>query len=772
MVNPGGSVKDRVAIAMIDAAEASGALQPGGTIVEPTSGNTGAGLAIVAAQRGYHCIFVMSDKMSDEKIALLRSYGAEVVVCPTAVPPEDPRSYYSTAERLVRETPGAFRPDQYSNPANPLAHERTTGPEIWRQTDGKVTHFVAGIGTGGTITGVARYLKAQNPAVQIVGADPSGSVYSGGTGRPYLVEGVGEDFWPTTFDPSLVDRVIEVSDADSFLTARRVTQQEGLLIGGSCGTAVHAALEVARDLGPGDIVVVLLPDSGRSYLSKIFDDEWMFDMGFLRAEGTVVGDVLAAKGGDLPDLVLIEPDESARTAITLMHDTGVSQLVVSVTKELPLAAKEVVGTVRELELMDRVYRDGGSARPPGRRHLRRRDADDRIRRAGRARRRAARPRALGARARRRSPDRRPRRAPTCSRSSPHARYRHSRRGATLSHDLGFETRAIHAGQEPDPTTGAVVPPISLATTFAQDAVGKHRGYEYAAQRQPDAQRARDVPRVARRRGSRPRVRERPGRRGRVPPHASPGDHVILPTDAYGGTFRLVARVHERFGIEWSAVDLGDLDAVADAWTDATRMVWVETPTNPALNIVDIAAVARARARPRRASRRRQHLRDAVPPAAARARRRRGRALAAPSISAVTPTSSAVSSRRTTPSSKTSCGSSRTRWARSRRRSTAISCSAVCRRWVSAWTGTARTRAAIVDVLRAHDAVARTFYPGLPDHPGHDIAARQMRDFGGMVSFTLVGGENSRARRGRQDAAVHPRRVARRGRVVDRASRRA
>jgi cystathionine beta-synthase len=356
--NPGGSVKDRIAISMIDAAEASGALKPGGTIVEPTSGNTGAGLAIVAAQRGYHCIFVMSDKMSDEKVALLRSYGAEVVVCPTAVPPEDPRSYYSTAERLVRETPGAFRPDQYSNAANPLAHERTTGPEIWRQTDGTVTHFVAGIGTGGTITGVARYLKSQNPSVQIVGADPSGSVYSGGTGRPYLVEGVGEDFWPTTFDPQLVDRVVEVSDADSFLTARRVTQEEGLLIGGSGGTAVHAALEVARALGRGEVVVVLLPDSGRSYLSKIFDDEWMYDMGFLRAEGPVVGDVLAAKGNNLPDLVLIEPDEPARAAISLMRDTGVSQLVVSVTKELPLAAKEVIGTVRELELMDRVYRDG------------------------------------------------------------------------------------------------------------------------------------------------------------------------------------------------------------------------------------------------------------------------------------------------------------------------------------------------------------------------------------------------------------------------------
>jgi cystathionine beta-synthase len=267
ITNPGGSVKDRVAVAMVDAAERDGLLKPGGTIVEPTSGNTGAGLAIVAAQRGYRCIFVMSDKMSDEKVALLRSYGAEVVVCPTAVPPEDPRSYYSTAERLVRETPGAFRPDQYSNPANPRAHELTTGPEIWRQTDGRVTHFVAGIGTGGTITGVARALKAKNPSVQIIGADPAGSVYSGGTGRPYLVEGVGEDFWPTTFDPSLVDRVVEVTDAESFLMARRVTQEEGLLIGGSCGTAVHAALKVARDLGPDDVVVVVLPVTGRTYLT-------------------------------------------------------------------------------------------------------------------------------------------------------------------------------------------------------------------------------------------------------------------------------------------------------------------------------------------------------------------------------------------------------------------------------------------------------------------------------------------------------------------------
>ncbi|MBV8952393.1 MAG: cystathionine beta-synthase, partial [Actinobacteria bacterium] len=357
MLNPGGSVKDRPAIAMVDAAERAGLLKPGGTIVEPTSGNTGVGLAIVASQRGYRCIFVMSDKMSSEKVALLEAYGAEVVVCPTAVPPEHPDSYYSTAERLVRETPDAFRPDQYSNPENPRAHELTTGPEIWRQTAGRVTHFVAGIGTGGTITGAARYLKRQNPDVQIIGADPAGSVYSGGTGRPYLVEGVGEDFWPTTFDPSLVDRVVEVTDADSFLTARRVTREEGLLIGGSGGTAVHAALEVGRELGPDALVVVLLPDSGRGYLSKIFNDQWMADFGFLIGPSPTAGDVLRSKDVSIPDLVLVTPDEPARQAITLMRELGVSQVVVSVTKDLPLAAKEVSGAVNELQLMDRAFHD-------------------------------------------------------------------------------------------------------------------------------------------------------------------------------------------------------------------------------------------------------------------------------------------------------------------------------------------------------------------------------------------------------------------------------
>ncbi len=357
LFNPGGSVKDRPAVAMIDAAEADGRLQPGGVIVEPTSGNTGVGLAIVAAQRGYRCIFVMSDKMSNEKVALLRAYGAEAVVCPTAVPPEHPDSYYSVADRLTRETPGAFRPDQYSNPANPAEHERSTGPEIWRQTAGRVTHFVAGIGTGGTITGVARHLKAQNPDVQVIGADPEGSVFSGGTGRPYLVEGVGEDFWPSTYDPSVVDRVVKVSDAESFAAARRVTREEGLLIGGSCGNAVHAALVVGAELGPDDVVVVLLPDSGRNYLSKIFDDDWMIAYGFLRTEDahTTAGDVMASKDGSIPDLVVITDVVPARDAITRMRELGVSQLIVAVTDEPPLAAKEISGMVSELPLMDKTF---------------------------------------------------------------------------------------------------------------------------------------------------------------------------------------------------------------------------------------------------------------------------------------------------------------------------------------------------------------------------------------------------------------------------------
>jgi cystathionine beta-synthase len=356
LLNPGGSVKDRPAIAMVEAAERAGLLGPGGTIVEPTSGNTGVGLAIVAARRRYRCVFVMPDKMSAEKIKLLRAYGAEVVVCPTAVAPDDPESYYSVASRLTEEIPGAFQPNQYHNPENPASHERSTGPEIWRQTAGRVSHFVGGIGTGGTITGVGRYLKAQNPAVQIIGADPEGSVYSGGGGRPYLVEGIGEDFWPPTYDPTVVDRVVAVSDRNSFLTARRVTREEGILIGGSGGTAVWAALEIGRDLGPEHVVVVLIPDSGRGYLSKVYDDDWMSDYGFLQAGGQTAGDVLGHKPAELPALVHAHPSEPVREVIATMREFEVSQLPV-VRAEPPLAAAEVAGSVGERELMERAFAD-------------------------------------------------------------------------------------------------------------------------------------------------------------------------------------------------------------------------------------------------------------------------------------------------------------------------------------------------------------------------------------------------------------------------------
>ncbi len=350
MLNPGGSVKDRPALAMIEAAEREGLLRPGGTIIEPTSGNTGVGLAMVAGRRDYRCIFVMTDKVSHEKVQLLRAYGAEVVVCPVAVAPEDPDSYYSTAERLVAETPHAYQPNQYFNQVNPQAHEQTTGPELWRQTGGRITHFVAGAGTGGTLNGVGRYLKAKNPDVQIVAADPEGSVFSGGSGRPYLVEGIGEDFWPETYDPAVVDRVIAVSDQASFDMARLVSHREGLLVGGSGGTAVCAAAEVATDCGPDDVVVLLLPDSGRGYLSKVFDDDWMASHGFLVSGQPCVKDVLDAKEGAVPPLVYVRPEDPVSLAVTRMRDNGLSQLPVA-KGEMPLAAAEVMGSVHELQLM-------------------------------------------------------------------------------------------------------------------------------------------------------------------------------------------------------------------------------------------------------------------------------------------------------------------------------------------------------------------------------------------------------------------------------------
>jgi cystathionine beta-synthase len=354
--NPGGSVKDRIALRMIEAAEKSGELRPGGTIVEPTSGNTGVGLAIVAQRRGYKCVFVVPDKVSTDKINVLRAYGAEVAVCPTAVPPEHPESYYSVSDRLVGEIDGAWKPNQYANENNPLSHYETTGPEIWRQTEGRVTHFVAGVGTGGTISGAGRYLKeVSDGRVQIIGADPEGSVYSGGTGRPYLVEGVGEDFWPETYDRSICDRIVAVSDQDSFSVTRRLAREEGLLVGGSCGMAVAAALVVAREATPDDIVVVLLPDGGRGYLSKIFNDEWMADYGFLSASGGVtVGDVLRKKTTGLPEFVHVHPNETVREAIDILREYGVSQMPV-VKQEPPVMAAEIVGSVVERDLLDALF---------------------------------------------------------------------------------------------------------------------------------------------------------------------------------------------------------------------------------------------------------------------------------------------------------------------------------------------------------------------------------------------------------------------------------
>jgi cystathionine beta-synthase len=352
--NPGGSAKDRPALEMILAAERDGVLKPGGTIVEPTSGNTGVGLAIVANQRGYKCVFVMTDKVAPEKVDLLRAYGADVVVCPVAVPPEDPTSYYSVAERLTREL-GAFRPNQYANPNNPIAHTLTTGPEIWRQTAGRITHFVAGAGTCGTLTGTGRYLKQMNPAVKLIAADPEGSVFSGGSGRPYLVEGVGEDFFPAAWDRDLLDDVIAISDEESFLTARRVAREEGILIGGSGGMAVAAALRVARAAGPDDIVVVLNPDSGRGYLSRVFNDRWMANFGFVTECDQCVGSVLDTRG-QMPQLLYVNPSDTVRKAIEIMRANGISQLPVCKNTP-PFANAEVSGSVDELALMDAAYRD-------------------------------------------------------------------------------------------------------------------------------------------------------------------------------------------------------------------------------------------------------------------------------------------------------------------------------------------------------------------------------------------------------------------------------
>jgi cystathionine beta-synthase len=362
MLNPGGSVKDRIGLRMIEAAEQAGHLKPGGTIVEPTSGNTGHGLAIAAAIKGYKCIFVMPDKMSQEKVALLRAYGAEVVITPTAVAPESPESYYRVADRLTEEIPNAFQPNQYFNQENPRAHYETTGPEIWEQTEGQVDVLVVGVGTGGTVTGTARYLKEQKPGLTVVGADPEGSLFSAAAGedaRPYLTEGIGEDFWPETFDPSLVDRWVRVSDRDSLLTARAITRQEGILVGGSTGTAMFAALTVARELPRETLMVVIFPDTGRNYLSKVFSDSWMLQYGFLdRPEIIRVEEVLAARPEGLPPLITVRGHEKARQAIDRLQEYGISQA--PVVRDDSHEVSAFVGSIREATLLDRIFRDPDS----------------------------------------------------------------------------------------------------------------------------------------------------------------------------------------------------------------------------------------------------------------------------------------------------------------------------------------------------------------------------------------------------------------------------
>ncbi|MBA2738424.1 MAG: cystathionine beta-synthase [Nocardioidaceae bacterium] len=375
-LNPGGSVKDRIAVRMIDAAEADGSLRPGGTIVEPTSGNTGVGLALVAQQRGYRCVFVCPDKVSEDKRNVLKAYGADVVVCPTAVEPEHPDSYYSVSDRLERELDNGWKPNQYVNVNNPRSHYETTGPEVWEQTDGRVTHFVAGIGTGGTISGAGRYLKeVSNGRVQIVGADPVGSVYSGGTGRPYLVEGVGEDFWPSTYDPDVCDRIIAVSDRDAFAMTRRLAQEEGLLVGGSCGMAAVAALQLAAELagtpaGDAAVIVVLLPDGGRGYLTKVFDDAWLARFGFMPGQsGLSIGDVLRAKGVGLPDLVHTHPNETIAQAVAILREYGVSQMPV-VRAEPPVMAAEVAGAVSERDLLEALFAGKASLTDRVEQHMR------------------------------------------------------------------------------------------------------------------------------------------------------------------------------------------------------------------------------------------------------------------------------------------------------------------------------------------------------------------------------------------------------------------
>jgi cystathionine beta-synthase len=360
-LNPGGSNKDRIGLKMIEAAERDGKLKPGGTIVEPTSGNTGVGLALAAAIRGYRMIFVLPDKVAPEKISLLRAFGAEVVICPTAVEPDSPESYYMVSDRLAEEIPGGFKPDQYSNMGNPDAHYETTGPEIWEQTGGDLDAVVISVGTGGSITGAGRYLKERNPDLLIVGADPEGSIYSGDSVHPYLVEGIGKDTFPATFDPSIVDEYVRVSDRDSFLTARRVAREEGILGGGSGGTSVFAMLKVAERLGRGSTILTTIPDGGRGYLSKLYDDNWMIEYGFLERQvpSPKIAELLRSKRieeTEVPALITIAAHQKVGEAIDLMQRYSISQLPVVRDSEIDSLA-DVIGSLQDRDLLDRVFKN-------------------------------------------------------------------------------------------------------------------------------------------------------------------------------------------------------------------------------------------------------------------------------------------------------------------------------------------------------------------------------------------------------------------------------
>jgi cystathionine beta-synthase len=636
--NPGGSAKDRIARSIIDAAERDGLLQPGGTIVEATSGNTGVGLALIALQRGYRMVFVVPDKFDGPKVATLRAFGAEVVVTPTAVPPEHPESYYSVAARLAREIPGAFNPNQFANQNGPLGHYESTGPEIWADTDGRVTHFVAGIGTGGTISGTGRYLKEVSKGrVRVIGADPEGSLYSGGPVHSYLVEGVGEDFLPDTFDGSVVDGYERVSDAESFAMTRRLAREEGLLVGGSSGMAVVAALRIAEGLGEHDVVVVLLPDHGRGYLDKLYDDEWMTGHGFA--------------------VTVPEPVEGPDARTTAIDASAV-------------------------------------------------DADD------------------------------------------------TRTGNDLSHEEGSEmtietdktaTAAIHAGQAADPYTGAVIPPLHLSTTFVQDGIGGLRqGYEYGRSGNP----TRDAlqQQLAALEGGTHAYSFASGLAAEdtlLRAILQPGDHVLLGNDVYGGTFRLISRVLGGWGVTVQVVDMSDTDAVrAAVAAKAPRVLWVETPSNPLLRISDIAALTEI-----------GHAAGSVVVV--------DNTFATPALQRPLSLGADVVVHSTTKylggHSDVVGGAVVLKDAELAEKVGFLqfAVGAVSGPF-DAWLTTRGIKTlpvrmrqhnanaeAVAEFLVTHPRVARVYYPGLPEHPGHDLAARQMSGFGGIVSVALESGEAAR-----------------------------